>query len=400
MNVKPYLLPLYAAATLFPRLLNLPDPLGQVQLTELLFPALLWAFRWEVLATCRQFPLFTWSLTAYVGANLLSALWAGDAGAMLEGGARAYLGVVAILTITHLSHYGQRSLARWWETATVIVAAGALGYYLGVRAGLLSPDSAMPTYAAYPYLGDVMRLRGTGSTSGMWVMLLLPGALFSFDRWKRSDQPVPWSFTIITAAIVVSWSKELLLVAMGATLLWRYRGVGRRLIAGGLAVVLLIGTHYIVVADGPPDPAEVRYRGAATGVRLPGYQLVETVYVPIKRASLRAGAAHPLLGVGPGNFFDYSEETTLVGELPPGFGRIDPHSTWLGAFAETGLLGLLTLSLLVGVIWRLGGGGVLGPVAVALLLFLVASVFKDVANFRGVWVLVGGYVSLCQPESR
>ena len=400
MQLRSYLLPLYAVATLFPRLLALPAPFGQVQLTELLFPLLLWAFRGELLTSCRRFPLLTWSVAAYVSANLLSAIRAGDAGTLLEGAARGYLGAVAMLTVTHIRCYGWESLEHWWRAATVAVATAALGYYLLITAGYLPPDRGVLLYQSYPYLGDVLRLRATASTSGMWVMLLLPGALFALHRYTlRSSKDIPWALLLITVAMVPSWSKELLLLGAGGVLLYwpgRHRSM---VVAGALVVVLLAGTHYLVVGPQYPDAPALQYRGQHTVERVAGYRVVETVYMPIKRIALRVGTAHPLLGVGPGNFFDHSQVSARPGELPPGFGRFDPHSTWLGAFAETGIPGLLTLLLLVGVIWCSGPEGVLGPVGILLLLFLVASVFKDVANFRGVWVLVGWWVG-CRGTTR
>ena len=394
MKVKAYLLPLYAAATLLPQLLKLPAPFSEVQLTELLFALLLWGFRGDFLATCNRFPLFTWSLAAYVAANLLSAITVGDTETLLEGAARGYLGAVAILTIAHLQRYGWKPLADWWRIATVGVATVVLGYYLLISVDYLSPNWGVVRYRSYPYLGDVLRLRATASTSGMWVMLLLPGALFALYRHKSSGGGgIPWAFVLIATAMVPSWSKELLLLGAGAVVLYWPSKLWSKVVASGLIVLLLVGTHYLVVGPQPPDAPGLQYRGQHTIAQLPGFHIVETVYTPLKHIALRVGAAHPLLGVGPGNFAVYSQVSARAGELPPGFGPIDPHSTWTGAFAETGVLGLLTLLLLVGVIWRLGLRAVLGPVGVLLLLILVASVFKDVANFRGVWVLVGWWVA-------
>lgn len=36
--------------------------------------------------------------------------------------------------------------------------------------------------------------------------------------------------------------------------------------------------------------------------------------------------------------------------------------------------------------------------AVVLLLFLVASIFKDVMNFRGLWLMVGMYLATSPPK--
>ncbi|MGB3802230.1 MAG: hypothetical protein WA952_20580, partial [Lewinella sp.] len=97
-------------------------------------------------------------------------------------------------------------------------------------------------------------------------------------------------------------------------------------------------------------------------------------------------------GVGPGQFQYHTEALEATGQYPTHFGRVNPHSAWTGAFAETGLLGLLGLILLVASLFHYRPGQWTVP-AVLLLLFLIASIFKDVMNFRGLWVLIGLYLA-------
>ena len=275
--------------------------------------------------------------------------------------------------------------------ATGLLAAGAIVYYGWGISGLLPNAGGIVRYDDYPYLGSILRLRATGSTSGMWVMLLLPGVLLALDKSGRHKEA--YSLVLVTlAAAVPSFSKELLLLALGAVLL-KCRGVTRSVLALLLACILVAGTHLVVQQIGGSG-AGSQYLGRNTEARLGKLELVESVYLPIKRAGLRAGWQHPWLGLGPGEFAQHSPSFARPGELPENFGRFDPHSAWTGAFAETGLPGLLALFALVLALFsyrpeRLRVFGVL------LLLFLVASIFKDVMNFRGLWVVIGLY--LAQP---
>ena len=124
------LLPLYAVATLFPRLLSLPAPLGQVQVTELLFPLLLWVFWRDLGGLIRSYSRFTLAGALYLAANLASGIWAGHAGAILEAGARGYLLVLVYVVVAHGRRYGLGSVVRAWKWATVVVAGGCCLLYV------------------------------------------------------------------------------------------------------------------------------------------------------------------------------------------------------------------------------------------------------------------------------
>ncbi|HEX8967607.1 MAG TPA: O-antigen ligase family protein, partial [Chloroflexota bacterium] len=67
-------------------------------------------------------------------------------------------------------------------------------------------------------------------------------------------------------------------------------------------------------------------------------------------AAWRIAGEHPLLGVGPDNYhFAFEAYTALPIEQS---GGIKPHSVWLWALANTGLLGLASLALLAGSLLR------------------------------------------------
>lgn len=80
-----------------------------------------------------------------------------------------------------------------------------------------------------------------------------------------------------------------------------------------------------------------------------------------------------MLDVGLGNFILHSETAAPEGELPVGFGRYGTHSTWTGAFAETGIPGLhALLGLVAGLLYYRPETWTVP--AILLVVFLVASV--------------------------
>jgi O-antigen ligase len=390
LSYRRYLLPVYAVATLFPRLLDIPSPFSALQLTELLFPVLLFAYWRPLLRQGHRFPTFSLALAAYLLVNLLAGFFAADAGAVWEAMGRMYLGILPFIVLAYVGRWGSDRLRTWWVRGAVGVAGLAIVAYLAIWMGASDPVRWVGLVADYPYLGEVYRLRGTASTYGMWVMLLLPALVFGFSDWWEG-RGSGWKVGILTLALVPTFSKELLLLPIGAILLtgagspWRYG------VVGVLIVLLYAGTHLVLRPATSVGRADIFVAGEPLA-ELYGYRVYESVYVPIKRVGWRVGRAHPWLGVGPGRFVDYSTDYTLPDELPRGFGPFDPHSTWTGALAETGWPGLLSLSGLVIVLWRRRHAAD-REVAVLLLLFLLTTGFKDVMNFRGVWLGVGWYLS-------
>jgi O-antigen ligase len=126
-------------------------------------------------------------------------------------------------------------------------------------------------------------------------------------------------------------------------------------------------------------------------------QVVETSYTALKRANWTVGREHPWLGVGPGNSNKYLPALKAQGIYPPRLPDYDPHSTWMGAFSETGLFGLMALAVMVAAWFSLIGqrglitsnDSVVRAASVYLLILLIESVMIDAMNFRQVWIAIG-----------
>jgi len=121
------------------------------------------------------------------------------------------------------------------------------------------------------------------------------------------------------------------------------------------------------------------------------------VYGILKRIAWEAWQSHPWVGIGLGEFPYAVKRAVQAGRLHSYYAcGADPHCTWLGAMAETGLIGLAGLLGFWGVLlserWRtrsrIGQDAenwrIRAPLA-GLVGLLVNSLYVDVMHFRFLW---------------
>jgi len=125
------------------------------------------------------------------------------------------------------------------------------------------------------------------------------------------------------------------------------------------------------------------------------YNILESDYLTVKKASLRIIAEHPFLGVGTGNINKELGKQKALGLFPKKLNNLDPHSTYLGAFTENGLFaGILLLAVLFYVLQLfinqkdLFTNRTMLALFIAYLIFLIDAVYTDMLNFRHLWVFM------------
>ena len=394
----------YVFLSPFTALLILPYFNTKIQPTEVLFLLL---FPFALIGYgCRLLPSFRWQLIvgAYILANLCAGIISLEYDAVLESFGRGYLIVLSAMVTAYAVRHGEmgrRRVALAWVYGGALLAVVSLAGYALALAGY--DNETVKEFANYPYLGSVKRAAGYAGTPGMLTIVLAFPILWLWTtdvmtKWRRT------LWAIVSVAALLSLSKEILLIALGMALLDpRVERRGARwktALVLVVAVVLWTGTHFLVVLGtrvhdsylaGTPYTSE---RVLFTAGR---FQVVETSYSALKRAGWIIGRNHPLVGVGPGNFNQYLPVLKEQGEYPKRLPDYDPHSTWMGGFSETGLLGLITLGIMVAAwfttIKRRGlmasRDPVLRAAAVYLLMLLIESVMIDAMNFRHLWIAVG-----------
>lgn len=127
-----------------------------------------------------------------------------------------------------------------------------------------------------------------------------------------------------------------------------------------------------------------------------GFTYLPSQHLYLLRVSWHFFTRHPWFGIGPGRYPDELEalRDSGAGLVPPHFLKLKPHSTFLGALAEGGLVGFAGLAILW--IFFLGGRSrlvihedPLGTVIYAALAgYLLFGLNVDIMNFRWLWLVM------------
>jgi len=375
-----WLLLAYAALVPFVKVVFLPYFDAKIQPTELVFLAMLPVglihFR---RALWPPGPWLRGAIIAYLLANLASGVWSGDLSALLEAAGRVYLMLLALIFAATIRTGGEGLSRKILDAFLYGTAVLAVVSYAGWIAAMLGyHNELVQVYGNYPYLGTVVRARGFTGGAGMLIIVLLLPTLYAWRSWRDGHKSIAWVLLLLPLA-AITFSKECLLLGLGLLLVEpmfiKYgRGLRKWVIMAG-AFVFWFGTHFIV---------QTRQPVAASDLAGTFYTSGELIWV--------------------GENYQLAEKA--AGVYPQHLPLYDPHSTWLGAFSETGIFGFLSLLLISLVFYRrfsqiqvpVGEKGLVDALLVFLLLMLILSVSKDIANVRFLWLAIGILLGLSQKE--
>lgn len=330
-----------------------------------------------------------------------------------------YLGLVYVTVGTLCRNAGLlESTTRWIGGASLVVSSAGLLYLLA--SGIASlPDKPFGVRMHTPYLGEVLRLQATFPGPELLGNFLTAGLPFVLALMVSSDRHrglLRAGILVIAVAGLFTFSHSWVgLAAAGLTFTWPlFAGGAWRMVRAMLAAavsllfaaMLFVSTVYVgeVSVDrrpGPPPsaPVPVHARVSPDQWRHLDIQMTYSYvsYHLLKVLALEVFLAHPLIGVGRGNFDSVSTPAAAAGRLVDNFEGIHPHMTILGQFAETGLLGgAALLALWAGAftaascLWRneedAGRRWMARAVLAALAGLFINGLYTDVMNFRFLWV--------------
>ena len=411
----------YLVSTAFTDVLTLPGIVSKIQVPELVFFPLfaIWLFelfKERKFSNSRIEPL-EWAILLYIFFTMISALISGEQSSWLEVTGLIYLAAVYLVYKTSL-----RFIPRSGNFVySAFIVCGVIASLTGIAGWVLSTTGfetvlAMPADHPYPYMGPVSRATGWMVSPNMLfnlisVVLLIYFPLFT-EKWKKSAWHI-LLLVVLLAGSILTFSKSLLLLIIGILLILLagldVRKKHRDLVVIFCTFLLLLflgGTHILARKASLEDRTikrEKAYTAAHPFLEWNGLEFYLTNYTINKSAALRAGIENPLHGVGPGQFNDYVGKLKEEGNYPAHFINFDPHSTYLGAFAEGGFPLLTALLFLVWQIIKMIRkqkhiGAEKKPlttgVIIALLFMGMEAISMDILNFRHLWILIAVLASL------
>jgi O-antigen ligase len=401
-------LKLYILTLAFQSLVYLPVLEHRIQISEWVFLILLSLIILQLRSIRPKLNALDLTVIAYLLVNVISPLftdWTSDS--VLEVLGRLYL--IMMYFIVKFVIVGSTQDENIKALRSAFLALGFISSLIAITGWIvanLEGDSnvAARLYMDYPYFGDIFRATGFTSSPTMLILLLSYPCLIAAEMWKESG----WkngkhllAFLIILLTAVLTFSKTLiLLVAVVINLLvGKQMSLKLRSLILFFAVLFYIGvTHLLIfpqgsdwnerMKDAPFTTNEILYENEQV-------MIVESFYLFSKKCALNIAKSNCWVGIGPGKFYKAVEN--LNDEDIPGlakFGGFDPHSTYFGGLAETGVIGLASIFLLVIVslkyAWRIVRLNVRwNGLLIVLMLFVIQGATTDTMNMRILWVILG-----------
>lgn len=391
-----------------------------------------WVWRRELTGLLRR----DWPVLLYLALFLLTA----GAALAADGFSRALAVAAAAQVYLTALYFAFRAeclergrllswLGLWAWVSSVYALVGIAGVALG-HLGIATPLARW-----YPDLGPgAWRMVGTLGQSPNFIFSYLNAGFFvclSLYLNARAGKPAPISrgwLAVLTAlhaaALFLTYSRGILGTAAGVLLVLSLRGGAlprsvrllRALAWAGLAAAFLYSAVLFTyttdalftpsqaaadslrLAVAAPHKSLYAYKNVvhlsdgAHYTRLPGgFTFLPAQHWYLLTASWEMFRAHPLAGVGPGLYpkrLDSLRDSGALG-IPAGMPELKPHSTFLGALAEGGLIGFAALVLLWVFLLRRRPGGS-DPLALALWCglagWIVVGLNIDILNFRWLWL--------------
>lgn len=289
--------------------------------------------------------------------------------------------------------------------ATVGVIAVLAKTLFNVTAAALTPVMTLP------YIGDTVRLRALTASEAMLACLLAMSVPFvaAHPLVTASRIRAAGSAVVLGIAALLTYSHAIAGIAV-STLIASWRSIRSRpplrMAAAAVTVLIVVALNFAAsisirsIGASPFRDDTVFYYAVDSGRAEIGgvtvdYQTMS--YLRLKQVAWDAFSASPLVGIGLDRFHRVTEIAHAQGRLTARYRAIDPHSTFFGRFAETGIIGggtLIILWIAIAVACdRLRARDPDHWIALAVTAGIVGtavnSINADVMNFRFLWVALG-----------
>jgi O-antigen ligase len=294
-------------------------------------------------------------LVAYLAAVMLSLLAATSRPQALK----EVVKWAEVIVVVSATLWLVRSVARVRLLAWLLIASSISEAILGYIQWILARGDAGPGGADIRVFGTFAQPNPFAAYLNFGLILALSLVIFGRDARERWLAGAAGAITL--GALVLAGSRGALLGLLAALVIMLI--VGFRLerpaliaAATGVPVVLVAWFGHLI-----PSRIETRL---LESVRVADLSTITSANFSTQErlahwvAGLRMFAAHPLIGVGAGNYNDAYSQYANVAIWPEALGQA--HNYYINAAAETGLVGLIAFLFLVATLlyagWRASGG--------------------------------------------
>lgn len=395
------------ASVFFTNLVHIGHLGTKLQLTEIIFLLMIPFIPYKKLISYnlkhnRNFIIIVF---IYLALDMASSLLSHHTSALLESTGRLYLFTIFAVLSYYLGTLNKNDLlivlTRIFVACTIVIALFALiGYTMAFKRGW-SPYIFNAT--DYPYFGSIYRLQGPTIYPSMLISVLIFLLLFITGVWKDSPmrKTVTIAFVLLSVCVILTFSKSILLL-IAAMLIFIFKTIGKLNKTVLIAIVALFAlpmiffTQVIVLEKGSQEIENLKATAFSTNriiFKTDNYVVIEASYLATKRADIAIARDNLFFGVGTGNFNNYLWQYKERLGIPPRLGHFDPHSTYLGAFAENGLFAGIMLLVVFGFVFNefakrkdLFTDNFLLALFLIYLFFLIDGISTDILNFRHLWL--------------
>lgn len=311
----------------------------------------------------------------------------------------------------------------WMVATSLVVLFGLIG--MGLAYGIKLQSPFVQYRISYPYVGQLYRAISTMRNAKMLCGYLVASAginlsLFLTEKNSALRRWLGFLFICLCTLTILTFSRDIigLLVCIGFLVFKLPRLNSLKTLKTCIVLILIVffiiinfGTSFRFITGDislSKDSFQEQLRDNISFLdseRTINKLSVNVSYLPtyflmLKKIALQVFKEHPFLGSGVGTFNQKIVELKEKKELPPNFPKFDPHSTFFGTLAESGIFGLGALSLLFTIFAAslLNASKVTEDGFVRIVIYgfcasffgLIVQVLNlDIMNFRFLWLLFG-----------
>jgi hypothetical protein len=296
----------------------------------------------------------------------------------------------------------------------VIILSSLIAALTGII-GLMLEYNSIETFLAikrpYPYLVQVIQAKGFTPSPNMLASIVMVGILFQTNKilnnkiFKVYDALI---LIILLTGIILTFSKTISLLIPGIILIWDSKKQQQllpfyhiliRTVVIGFVIIYVFATHILIVSNNQNLEilSEEKYIAGAPILETDHFRFYSTQYTQLKKISIHGIVQSFPWGLGAGKFNNFAHKLKEKYPYRTHVPYPDPHSTYLGIFAELGVAGfflLLAFFSTIGLnVHKMSmemkqHSSLIIILGICFIIISLDAINTDIMNFRHYWILV------------